>query len=134
MRIVLDTNLLVSGIFWGGVPSKILDLWIDDEISICVSENILTEYSRVIDKIGKSDRSGLGERWTNFIHQHSLLFQTRSKRKYSRDPDDDKFIHCALASKSIYVVSGDQDLLVLEGVEGVEIITAKDFLDREFKS
>ena len=45
----------------------------------------------------------------------------------SRDPDDDKFIGCAVDSRSYYIVSGDKDLLVLENYEGIEIITAADF-------
>ena len=133
MRIVLDTNLLVSGIFWGGLPSKILDLWVDDQISICISEEILDEYLRVIEKIGGVRHQELRKEWGRFIPQHALLFEAKSKKVYSRDPGDDKFIHCALASKAVYLVSGDQDLLVLKDVEGVEIVTAKDFLDREFQ-
>jgi predicted nucleic acid-binding protein len=60
----------------------------------------------------------------------SLSFVVDSgKAKASRDPDDDKFIDCAVSSKSLYIVSGDDDLLSIRSYEDVKIITAKEFVD-----
>jgi len=47
-----------------------------------------------------------------------------------RDPDDDKFISCAVDGKCVYIVSGDNDLLVLKDYEGIEIITVAQFFER----
>ena len=51
--------------------------------------------------------------------------------KYSRDPDDDKFINCAKSSGAKYVITEDKDLLVLEEVEGIKLLTVADFLKKE---
>jgi putative PIN family toxin of toxin-antitoxin system len=48
MKIVLDTNVLASGIFWGGTPSKILELWYKEKIQVLASESILAEYLKLI--------------------------------------------------------------------------------------
>ena len=53
MKIVLDTNVLVSGIFWGGIPFRILEHWISDDIEIIATPDILNEYVRVISFVGK---------------------------------------------------------------------------------
>jgi putative PIN family toxin of toxin-antitoxin system len=130
LRITLDTNLLVSGIFWGGTPAKIIELWLGEEIELCVSYDILIEYGRIIEKLGNKKKSTVGKEWTHLVQRKTSLFEVSDKASYSRDADDDKFIHCALAAKALYIVSGDQDLLVLEKVKGIEIITAKDFIER----
>lgn len=130
MKVVLDTNLLVSGIFWRGTPSKILDLWTQDKIIFCVSEDILDEYLEVIQRLQNKYGTPKGVNWSKLVQEKVVIFAVDATEEYSRDPDDDKFIHCALASKAIYIVSGDQDLLVLEKVEGIEIITGSEFLDR----
>jgi putative PIN family toxin of toxin-antitoxin system len=51
MKIVLDTNLIVSGIFWGGTPAKILELWQRKKIQLLASEPILDEYLKTIEKL-----------------------------------------------------------------------------------
>ena len=53
MQIVLDTNVLVSGIFWGGMPHKILDLWADQKLEVFVTPEILLEYQDIIAEIDK---------------------------------------------------------------------------------
>lgn len=58
------------------------------------------------------------------------IISSESKIAASRDIDDDKFIECAIDSNSLYIISGDQDLLVLKEYKGVQIITAKDFCEK----
>ena len=52
MRIVLDTNVLVSGVFWAGQPLRVLELWADDRVQVVASESILLEYAAVLKEIG----------------------------------------------------------------------------------
>ena len=56
------------------------------------------------------------------------IIETRTKVMASRDPDDDKFIECALDAGAVYIISGDKDLLSLEKYRGVTMITAADFV------
>lgn len=58
------------------------------------------------------------------------MIDTVSDVELCRDPDDNKFLNCAIDTKALYIVSGDRDLLVLEKVEGTSIITAKEFCER----
>ncbi len=104
MKIVLDTNVLVSGIFWGGTPLKILELWEKKQIEVLASGAILDEYLDNIDRLSK---------------------------KYSRpDPDDNKFIDCAISGRAPFLVSGDDDLLVLKKVMNLEILKPRQFLNK----
>jgi len=128
MKIVLDTNVLVSGIFWGGVPEKILELAISGEVEIYATEEILNEYFRIIEKIGKKDKD-LCSQWKMLLIQIVKIVQPTKKIKICRDPKDDMFLECAVSSKSKYIVSGDDDLLSLKEVNEIQIITAKKYLE-----
>ncbi len=67
MRVVLDTNILVSGIFWGGIPNKILESWVSEKFELLLSEDILNEYERVLFKISKGKKDQLVNHWLLFI-------------------------------------------------------------------
>ena len=61
MKIVFDTNVLVSGIFWGGAPAKILELWAKEKIEVAVSRQILQEYDRLLTEMERKKPTGLAE-------------------------------------------------------------------------
>ena len=130
MRAVLDTNILISGIFWKGTPFKVLDAWINERYELVLSEEILTEYSRTLIKFEKKKKEAkaLAKYWILFIAQNSVLVNVKKKIKICRDPFDDMFLSCALAGQAKFVVSGDNDLLSIREYMGIKIIQAKDFL------
>lgn len=127
MKIVLDTNILISGIFWRGVPNRILQYWESEYYEIAVSPEILNEYVRVIAEIGKN-KSELVKKWIDYISIKSYVVEIVTPLKLSRDPDDNKFLECAVSADADYVVSGDDDLLILKKVEGIPIIKASSFI------
>ncbi len=134
MKVCLDTNVLVSGIYWKGAPAKVIDLWANQEFDLLVSLPILDEYQRVLRKIGKAISPSLAETWINvLIEKASILSFPPTHRRWSRDIHDDKFIHCALAGTADCLVSGDLDLLELKGQVPIKILTVREFLD-EFQS
>jgi len=53
--------------FWGGTPAKILELWLNDEIELCVNYDILIEYCRIIEKLGNKKKSSIGSEWAKII-------------------------------------------------------------------
>ena len=61
------------------------------------------------------------------------IIETESEIDVCRDPDDNKFIECAVDAKALYIVSGDNDLLDIEEYDGIRIITAKEFCDEYLK-
>lgn len=129
MRVVLDTNILVSGIFWGGIPSKILEEWVSEKFELLLSEDILKEYERVLFKISKGKKDQLVNQWLLFIAENSLIVNVKKRFKLSVDPDDDKFIECAVAGNAKYIVSGDSHLLDLKNVMNIEILLASEFIN-----
>src|SRR6266852_8358417 len=127
MKIVLDTNVLISGIFWKGVPGEILDYWTSDKIEIVVTEEILKEYIDIIQRMAPKDED-LSKHWATFLQENAEIIMSVSNIKVCRDPDDDKFINCALSIGAAYIVSGDNDLLSVISIESINIITPSGFL------
>lgn len=130
MQVVLDTNVLVSGVFWRGPASRILELWAKDKIEVVVSPEILTEYQRLLAEMERDKPAGLADAWTVFIAQHATLIHPAGHPRLCRDPDDDKFLHCALSAGVRAVVSGDKDLLSMGRVADVELLSPTAFLRR----
>lgn len=128
MRVVLDTNVLISGIFFTGPPYKILKAWKEKRIQIVISPEIYSEYIRVTDIISQKYPSIDTSEMMNLIAVHSEIIQSSSlKEKVCKDPDDDKFIACALSGKVKLIVSGDKHLLEKSGYKGIRIITPQKF-------
>ncbi len=133
MRIVLDTNVLISGIFFGGNPRKVLEKWQEKSFTLLTSLEILAEYEEVLDRLeskSKKKTKSIVAKTVNLLTRETEVILPSVDVHLSRDPDDDQFINCALSGSAIYIVSGDNDLLELKEVQGIEIITAKQFLDQ----
>ena len=132
MRILIDTNILISGLFFNGLPKKLLSE-LGEEFKICVNEKIVEEYQKNIDKKISNPRYILNEELREKFFESLQSFEMKSDLKICRDPDDDKFINCAIDAKAIYIVSGDNDLLTIKNFAGIEIVTARDFYDKYLK-
>src|SRR3989338_99194 len=110
MKLVLDTNVLISGIYFGGTPEHILDHWADNRFMVYATPRILKEYLRVIEEMDLKMHETLGIHWNKMLPKVChFIPDSRTLKKFSRDPDDDKFIHCAIESGADYLVSGDHD-------------------------
>ena len=129
MRVVIDTNVFVSS-FFGGTPRKIIDLWKNRDITLCLSRDILDEYVKVLQRIGLQDESELKELLSLFARGFNTLFtiKTPKIRVVKDDPDDDKFIECALALKAKVIVTGDKSIKALGEYMGIKILTPQEFL------
>ena len=134
MNIVLDTNVFASGIFWNGTPTKILELWRKHKIILDITPKIFEEYSRVCRVLGKKYSHIDIEPFLESMAIHGTIFPDRKLQKpVCRDPDDDKFIACALSANAKIIVSGDKDLLDIGTYANIRMITPKKFMD-EFNS
>jgi putative PIN family toxin of toxin-antitoxin system len=111
MKAVIDTNVFISS-FFGGKPRETIGLWRSGRITLCLSKAILDEYLEVMERL-KLDRELLAELMDLFSRGYNLLFtqDTQPVRVVRDDPDDDKFIECALALGADYIISGDGHLL-----------------------
>ena len=134
MKIVLDTNVFVSGIFWVGAPYQILNAWHNHKISIAVTPEILEEYTRVANILQKKHQKIDITSLMDLVTRYTEVYQPVSlPEKISCDPDDDKFIACALSSNAKIIISGDSDLLDVNGYNEITIITPRKFIDKFLK-
>lgn len=130
MRIVLDTNVLMSGIFFGGVPGRILDAWRVARISLIVSPEILDEYRETAQELEstKGDMAAAPILVT-LAASAEVVDAPGLSEGVARDPDDDKFLACALAGSAPIIVSGDLDLQTLHSWKGIRILSPRQFVD-----
>ena len=130
MRIVLDTNVFVSGVFFRGPPYEILKAWQDDRFQLVISEEILQEYREVGEALAKRfsgvDLSPILEL---LIVKAELTESQSLLEVVCDDPEDDKFLACALAGNSKLIISGDKHLLKVSGYRGVKVIKPRKFFD-----
>ncbi|MBI2361724.1 MAG: putative toxin-antitoxin system toxin component, PIN family [Deltaproteobacteria bacterium] len=130
MRVVLDTNVLVSALLFMGTASEIVPLWQKGAITVLLSRDILEEYLRVL----SYPKFQLSEAEIKALMEEELLpFVTavKPKRRLSvvkRDPSDNKFLECALAGRARVIISGDEDLLSIGHYRRVHIQTPAQFL------
>lgn len=126
-RVVFDTNILVSGHFWKGPPYRCL---LARLAVLVLSDPIVTELrEKLTDKFALpvAEVDAIIGRLTT--HSERVVVQGRSGW-VQQDPDDDKFIDAALSGRAAIIVSGDRHLLALGTVEGIEVLTARQCLDR----
>jgi putative PIN family toxin of toxin-antitoxin system len=129
MRVVLDTNTLVSAFLFSGTASRLVDLWQSGRITVLISKEILGEYLRVL----AYPKFRLTEQEIRRLVEEELLpfIQTvRVVRHLSvvrRDPEDNKFVECAVAGRAEYLLTGDRDLRDLGSFRRVLILTIGEF-------
>lgn len=131
MRVVLDTNVLVSGIFFKGTPGKIIDAWVDEAFLLFITPAILEEYTLTLGEISLKHDEILAYDWVQTLAELShLIPDSKSTLSYCRDADDDKFIQCAIDAKANYLVTGDKDLTSLAKTFSFQIISPSKFLNK----
>jgi putative PIN family toxin of toxin-antitoxin system len=130
MKVVVDTNVLISGVFFGGMPSRVLEAWREGKYHLVVTPEILEEYRRVGEELAtRFEGVSLAPFLALLVMNAEIVEPPGLPEQISRDNDDDKFIACALAAECEYIVSGDKDLLEVSGYQDVNIVTPREFLD-----
>jgi len=129
MRVVIDTNVFVSS-FFGGNPRKVIDLWKEEKITLCLSKDILDEYIEVLERMGLQDEDEMEELLSLFRKGFNILFTARTSKiqAIKSDPDDDKFIECALALKAEVIITGGKEIEAVGEYMGIKIFTPRRFL------
>ena len=131
MKVVLDTNVFVSGVFFSGPPYEILKAWRDGKVQLAVSPEILNEYQRVGEILAEDHPEiNLTPILEYVILNAEIYAAPLLPEAVCEDPDDDKFLACALASDSTVIISGDKHLLKLSGVRKIEILKPREFVDK----
>ena len=130
IRVVIDTNVLVSS-FFGGYPKAVIDLWKQGRIVWCLSQPIIDEYRRILERLGVHPKE-VHELLSLFAKGSHCVYtaKTPSLQVVETDPDDDKFIECAVALKARIIVSGDTDLLGLGRYVDIECMPPRRFIEK----
>ena len=130
MRIVLDTNVFISGVFFSGPPYEILKTWIDNRIQILISSEILREYQRVGEELlHRYPEIEITPILKSFSKNAILISAPSLPHQVSVDPDDDKFLECAVAGNAELIISGDRHLLDINDFQGIKIVKPRIFVD-----
>lgn len=130
MKVVLDTNVFISGIFFKGPPQKILKAWRDGRIKILISEEIIEEYRRVGELLSKQFPDIECGPILRLLAINAQFVQPKKlSAQVCEDPDDDKFLECAICGNSDFIVSGDKHLLKVSGHRGIEVFSPRNFVD-----
>jgi len=126
----VDTNVFISS-FFGGNPRKIIDLWKQDRLQLCLSQAIVEEYVEVLLRLGLQDKMEIKELLSLFSKGGNTLFtsETETVTLVADDPDDNKFIECAVALEAEYIVSGDKHLLNIGKYLNIKILSPLAFLN-----
>lgn len=127
MRVIVDTNVVISGVFFGGYPRKILKAIVAQELSACASESIVEEYLDVVDEMIGRRQGHLNRDLLAPLINALEIIKCESKVTICRDPDDNKFLECAIDAKASYIISGDKDLLTINAYRGIHIFSASEF-------
>ena len=131
MRVVLDTNVFISGIFFTGPPSIILKAWANESFQIVLSQEILDEYQRVAEVLSYKFPTVDILPIIELVTIHGQFVGTQGfDVSVCEDPDDDKFVECAIAGNCKIIVSGDKHLLKLAGYQGITILNPRNFVEK----
>ena len=129
MKVVLDTNIFLSGIHWSGASNKVLREWFIGSFTLVSSPQINKELFTQLRDFKIQMETEEIEWWEDVILERSFMVIPKKKVNIvEKDPDDNKFIETALEGKVDYIVTQDKHLLNIEEFEGIKIVTPEEFL------
>ena len=131
IKVVLDTNVLISAILFGGKPRQILEKAIRGEMRLCLSEPILEELRGVLQR-SKFDYSPEMIQFilTELTGIADVVNPSEMIDLVLEDSDDNRILECAVEAKANYIISGDFHLLKLSRYRNIEVLNAAAFLER----
>jgi putative PIN family toxin of toxin-antitoxin system len=130
IRVVLDTNVLISALLFKGELSKLLEFWQQGRIVPVISKETFDELTTVLGypkfSLSRKEIKSLIE--NEILPFFEVIKASQNVQGACRDPEDDKFISCAISARVDYLVSGDKDLSDLKKYQSVRIFHASDFI------
>lgn len=133
MKVVIDTNVLISALLFGGTPGKLIPLWQKGDIKMQTSKEMVDEYIKVL----SYPKFELSKAEITYLLQGEILpyldviapTSTSESILIKEDPSDDKFIYCAESGNAKCIITGDHHLLKLKAHEDIKILTPLQFLE-----
>lgn len=129
MRVVLDTNVFISALIFGGKPALVLRWFNRPGPTLLLTDHILSEVERILRAKSGWDQAFIAEVIGDLICVAEWVRPTLQVSA-CRDPDDNRILEAALAGAADFIVSGDADLLSMSAFRGIPIVSVTDFLAR----
>lgn len=130
MKVVFDTNVVVSACFWRGAPFECLAAWSTARVAAAISPPLLTEYEETFEELLLDYGDRLHVNWIDLLRASTeMVFPVERALGATPDPFDEMVLECALAARADVIVSGDKKhLLVLGSYRSIPILSPADFL------
>lgn len=126
-RIVLDTNILISALVYGGKPEQIYNLILNKELIAVISPILRSELNEILIKKFKFEFNRV-EQLENIMRNNFLIVNPTRNIALARDEDDNRVLEAAVEGKCSYIITGDKDLLELKIFKNIRIVTPDTFL------
>ena len=136
IRVVLDTNVIISGLLKeGSAPALILSLVMDGHIQLCMTEKIFAEYTGVLsrEKFKSLDQTSVRKALLSIKRKSFWVSPSTRINIIKIDPEDNKFLECALEAKARYLITGNRKHFAMAHYDKTLIISPRDFLYRVIK-
>ncbi|OIN88889.1 putative toxin-antitoxin system toxin component, PIN family [Candidatus Beckwithbacteria bacterium CG_4_10_14_0_2_um_filter_47_25] len=127
-RVVIDTNVLISGFYWSGIPKRIINLWLKGKFRLYVSPGTAAELISLLIRF-EVPRTKI-KNIKKILVTHSVRIIPQQKVTVCRDPKDNQFLELCLAASADYLITGDKDLLILKKFHQTQIFSPKQFLGK----
>ena len=128
-KVVVDTNIFISAFGWGGNPLKIIELFEKGELRNCTSEDIIRELFLAVSYSKLGFPQVIQTEILEFVLAYSDIYEPREHVAISPDPEDNKFIECALSANAKFIITGDKGLLSIKQFRGIKIVTPECYLE-----
>src|SRR5260221_10441943 len=134
LRVVVDTNVIISALFFGGKPGAVYQAGTDKKFRFVTSDALVNEFREVLSRPKFSEYfARLGKSVENFVNAYATAADVISPASIPsgvvRDPKDEMVLACAVGGKAEYIVSGDTDLLSLNLYSDIPIVSASQFIE-----
>jgi len=129
VRVLLDTNVLVSAVLFGGLPRELLQRALRGDLEVVTSVRLMAEFQEVlVERFGLAPEIAQAAR--SEYEQLAVLVRPRRVPRIARDPDDNEVLAAAVMGRADFIVTGDRDLLALERYGGRPILSPREFEER----
>ena len=128
MKVVIDTDILISAAIRDGIPEIVIQFIVDrPEFEWIVSQEIMTEYTEVLQRRKLKLSKEVQQEWMDLLQTVTKLIEVNIEVDFPRDRKDAKFLACAIAANTDFLITGDRDFEDVQMLENTTILSVRDF-------
>lgn len=129
IRALPDTNVLISALFWGGLPRRVVDLAVAGRFQAITSPELINEFEEVLAEDFHLPQELLDLILRDTISYCEVVTPEAEVEAPIRDQADVKVLSCAISGRADFIITGDNDLLALKELRAIRIVTVREFLE-----